>query len=94
MNPVALTIWACLTTAVILTVILVRYRRFQRLDLDLSQVISLILAVLGVVSSCELLYKAFTIQALKDLLGPDIVTLVIGAFAVIWVSAKEVWKLL
>ena len=62
MNPVALTIGACLTTAVILTVILVRYRRFQRLDLELSQVISLILAVLGVVSSCELLHKAFTIQ--------------------------------
>ena len=93
MNSVALTIWACLSTAVILTVILVRYRRLQRFDLELSQFISLILAVLGVVSSCELLHKAFTIQALRDLLGPDIVTLVVGAVAVIWVSAKEISKL-
>ncbi len=94
MNSVVLVAWLCLTLIVVLVVLLVRYRTQKPLNLELSQFVSLILAVLGVVSSCNLIYKAFTLQQLKDLLGPDIVTLIIGGIAVIWVSAKEVWKLL
>lgn len=93
MNQVVLVAWVCLSLVVVLVVLVVRHRSNKPLNLELSQIISLILAVLGVVSSCDLLYKAFTLQQLKDLLGPDIVTLIIGGIAVIWVSAKEVWKL-
>jgi hypothetical protein len=33
------------------------------------------------------------LKSLQDLLGADVVTLVVGGVAVIWVSAKEVWKI-
>jgi LPXTG-motif cell wall-anchored protein len=94
MEQTTLLLWAGLTAVVVVAVVLVRYKRRKRLDIELSEFIGLVAAVLGVVSSCQLLYKAFTLQALQDLLGQDIVTLIIGAIAVIWVSAKEVWKAL
>jgi uncharacterized membrane protein len=94
MDRSTLLIWAGLTAVVVVVVVLVRWRRRQQLDLELAEFVGLILAVLGVISSCQLLYKAFTLQALKDLLGSDIVTLIIGAIAIIWVSVKEVWKAL
>jgi hypothetical protein len=89
-----LLIWAGLTAVVIVVVVLVRWKRKQQLDIELAEFVGLILAVLGIISSCQLLYKAFTLQILKDVLGSDIVTLIIRAIAVIWVSAKEVWKAL
>ncbi|AFY88384.1 MULTISPECIES: hypothetical protein [Chroococcidiopsis] len=94
MDRSTLLIWAGLTAVVVVIVVLVRWRRKQQFDLELAEFIGLILAVLGGISSCQLLYKAFTLQALKDLLGSDIVTLIIGAIAIIWVSVKEVWKAL
>jgi uncharacterized membrane protein YqjE len=94
MDQIALVVWGSLTLAVIIAVLFVRRRKSKSLNLELSEFISLTLAVLGVISSCQLIYKAFTLEQLQDLLGADIVTLVIGGVAVIWVSAKEVWKLL
>ncbi|MUL35867.1 hypothetical protein [Gloeocapsopsis dulcis] len=94
MDQLTLLVWAGLTAVVVSVVVAVRWKRKTRLDIELSEFIGLVLAVLGVISSCQLLYKALTLQALKDLLGQDIVTLVIGAIAVIWVSVKEVWKAL
>lgn len=94
MNQVTLAIWACLTLVVILVVLLVRRRRSKSFSLELSEFISLTLAILGVISSLQLLCKAFTLEELQNLLGADVVTLVIGGISVIWVSAKEVWKLL
>jgi heme/copper-type cytochrome/quinol oxidase subunit 1 len=93
MSQTALFVWSCLTALAVATVLAARRRSSKSLKLDLSEFISLALAVLGVISSCQLLYKAFTLKTLQDLLGADIVTLVIGGVAVIWVSAKEVWKI-
>lgn len=93
MKSVVLVTWVCLTLIVAVAVIWERRRRGKQF-LNLTQFISLIIAVSSVISSCNLLYKALTLQALIDLLGPDIVILILGAIAVIWVSAKEVWKLL
>lgn len=92
MNSLVLSSWAVLCPIVVITVVFVRYRRNKRFDLELAECLSLLLAMLGMISSIELLHKAFTLKALQDLLGLDIVTLVIGAIAVIWVSAKEIWK--
>lgn len=94
MDQVTLLAWAGITAVVVLMVVVVRWKRKKRLDIELSEFVGLVLAVLGVISSCQLLYKALTLQALRDLLGQDIVTLVIGAIAVTWVSVKEVWKAL
>jgi uncharacterized membrane protein YqjE len=94
MDQIALVVWMSLTLVVIIAVLFIRRRKNKPLNLELSEFISLTLAVLGVISSCQLIYKAFTLEQLQNLLGADIVTLVIGGVAVIWVSAKEVWKLL
>lgn len=93
MDQISLLIWGGLTIVAILLVLLVRQRLNKPLQLDLSELISLALAVLGVLSSIQLIYKAFTLKQLQDLLGADVVTLVVGGIAVIWVSAKEVWKI-
>jgi hypothetical protein len=94
MDQIALVVWVSLTLVVIIAVLFIRRRKNKPFNLELSEFISLTLAVLGVISSCQLIYKAFTLEQLQDLLGADIITLVIGGVAVIWVSAKEVWKLL
>lgn len=94
MYQLTLLAWAGLTTVVVVVVVFVRYKRRKRFDLELSEFIRLVAAVLSVSSSCQLLYKAFTLQALQALLGQDTVTLIIGALALIWVSAQEVWKAL
>lgn len=94
MNQISLIVWGGLTVVAIVTVLLVRRRLNKPLGLELSEFISLSLAILGVMSSCQLIYKAFTLKPLQDLLGADIVTLVVGGVAVIWVSAKEAWKII
>lgn len=93
MNQISLIVWGSLTVVTIAVVLLVRRRLNKSLELELSEFISLSLAILGVMSSCQLIYKAFTLKPLQDLLGADVVTLVVGGIAVIWVSAKEVWKI-
>lgn len=93
MNQTSLIVWGGLTVAAMVTVLLVRRRLNKSLSLELSEFISLSLAILGVMSSCQLIYKAFTLKPLQDLLDADVVTLVVGGVAVIWVSAKEVWKI-
>ncbi len=61
-------------------------------DLDLSDFINIGVSLAGVVSSCGLIVLAFTSSELKDLLGADIVALVLGAIAVIWVSIQQIIK--
>lgn len=92
MGQTTLLLWTGLSFVVVVVVAFVRYKR--RKCLDLPEVVSLGVSTLGAVSSCQLLYKAFTLQALQDLLGQDIATLIIGAIAIIWVFVKEVWKAL
>lgn len=74
MDQLTLLIWAGLTAVIVLVVVIVRWKRKKQLDIELSEFISLVLAVLGVISSCQLLYKALTLQALRDLLGQDILS--------------------
>lgn len=92
MDSGSLLVWATVTAATILVVVAVRYKRNKKLDINLTEFVSLLLATLGIVSSCELLHKAFTIEALKEILGQDIVTLIIGAIVVLWISVNEVKK--
>ncbi len=88
-----LILWAFSTLMVILAVLIIRKRQQKSVNLELAQLISLALSTLGIVSSSQLLYKAFTFKDFQAILGADIITLVIGAVAVIWVSAKEVIKI-
>jgi uncharacterized membrane protein YqjE len=94
MSQIVLIIWVAITFVVLVSVLLIRRRKKKSLKLELTEFISLTLAILGIISSCQLIYKAFTVKPLQDLLGADVVTLVIGGIAVIWVSAKEIWKLI
>lgn len=94
MNQAALVRWVGLTLLVILAVLGIRYYRQKPLKIGLSELISLALAVLGFLSSLQLIYQAFASHELQELLGGNIVVLVIGGVAVIWVSIKEIWKLL
>ncbi|AFY62052.1 hypothetical protein [Synechococcus sp. PCC 6312] len=93
MSQGLLILWTVFTIVVILTVLILRKRQQKSVNLELAQLISLALSTLGIVSSTHLLYKAFTLRDFQEILGADIVTLVIGAVAVIWVSAKEVVKI-
>jgi hypothetical protein len=93
MDRLLLVIWGVLTGIAIVGVLLVRRHLNKPIGLELSEFISLALAILGVISSCQLIYKVFVLEQLRSLLGGDIVTLMIGGIAVIWVSAKEVWKI-
>lgn len=94
MDQAALVRWGGVTLIVVLVVLVIRYYRRKPLKLELSEIISLALAVLGFLSSFQLIYQAFTSQELQELLSGNIVVLVIGGVAVIWVSIKEIWKLL
>lgn len=91
-KSLVLSAWAALSPVVVGTVVYVRYRRSKQFDLELAECLSLLLAVMGVITSIELLFKAFTLPALQALLGLDIITLIVGAIGVIWVSVKEIWK--
>ncbi|MES1026500.1 hypothetical protein ABN584_26740 [Gloeocapsa sp. BRSZ] len=71
MDQVTLLAWAGITAVVVLMVVVVRWKRKKRLDIELSEFVGLVLAVLGVISSCQLLYKALTLQALRDLHACD-----------------------
>ena len=54
--------------------------------LGLIQFVNAAVASCGVLSSGRLIHLAATSQQLKTLLGSDIVTLFIGAAAIIWVT--------
>jgi hypothetical protein len=94
MNRTVLFVRGILTLIVVLVIFLIRKTLQKPLNLELQQIVRLSLAVLGVISSCQLIYKAFTLEQLYILLQSDIVVLVIGGVAVIWVSAKEIWSII
>lgn len=90
-----LLVWAGLSVVLLAVVARIRWKRNQKLDIELTEVISLVLVALGAIASCRLLYKIVTSQALRSLLELDeLAVLVIGVIAVSWVSAKEIWKIL
>jgi len=99
---VSLLVWLGATAIVLVYVLWVRSRHVpvssqgKPLEqLDLTNFVSLALSTVAVLSSLRLAYRAFTIQELQTVLGEeDLVPLVLGAAAVIWVSIKEIRKLL
>ena len=101
-TTLALVIWGAVTVAVLMYVLWVRSRSSPTTasgssmePLDLTNFISLALSTFAVLSSIRLVSRALTVQTLQTELGEeDLVALVLGAIAVIWVSLKEIRKLL
>lgn len=90
-----LLVWAGLSVVLLAVVARVRWKRNQKLNIELTEVISLVVVALGTIASCRLLYKIVTSQALRSLLELDeLAVLVIGVIAVTWVSAKEIRNIL
>jgi hypothetical protein len=101
-TTLSLVIWGAVTVAVLMYVLWVRSRSTPTTSsgssmepLDLTNFISLALSTFAVLSSIRLVSRALTVQTLQTELGEeDLVALVLGAIAVIWVSLKEIRKLL
>jgi hypothetical protein len=95
-NRIAL-IWLGLTLLFILTVWIVRVLHGRSLKLQLPQVFVLGLSAGAIMSGFQLLCKAITEQKLQsqDCLGgfENLVALMLGAVAVIWIAGSEVVKL-
>lgn len=85
-----LSAWAVLTT---LAFVIYYFRsKWKNQELDLSGFIKAALALVTLLSSCNLMYQAFTSQELKNILGLNITILLLGAIAVIWISIQEIWQ--
>ena len=87
-----LSVW-CSSTLLIFIVHFFLGRKRLTLDLQLSELIALALGIGSVVSSCSVLHKAVTSEYVRELMDFDILTLVLGAVSVIWVSAREIYNL-
>ncbi|MEK0192992.1 MAG: hypothetical protein EAZ98_16580 [Oscillatoriales cyanobacterium] len=85
--------WACLTFVTILSGMGSLYVRGRPIVLKLADFMNLALATTAIVSSCSLIYRAATLKELEILLGFDIVTLYLGAIAVIWLSTQQIWQI-
>ncbi|MGF1570008.1 MAG: hypothetical protein ACFCVD_18385 [Nodosilinea sp.] len=94
MSQSILTLWGLLASCLIVAVMAVKAWRRQRLKITLEDFIALALSSLGCISSLHLIYKAFSVEELREILEGDIVTLIIGGLAVLWVSGKEVIRIM
>jgi hypothetical protein len=86
--------WVCLTVLAVGSgnvACIVKKQPFK--PQELAEFMNLSLATAAVVSSISLIYRAITIRQLEDLLGFDLVTLYLGAIAVIWLSVQQVWQI-
>jgi hypothetical protein len=91
---VLLTLWASLTIlAICIGLGTLFYIKRKLVPLDLSAFMNLSLATAAIVSSGSLIYRAITVKELENLLGFEIVTLYLGAIAVIWLSAQQIWQI-
>jgi hypothetical protein len=90
---VLLASWGFLTSLVIFVGIVTLYTRKKPISLELPAFMNLNLATAAIVSSCSLIYRAITVKELENLLGFDIVTLYLGAIAVIWLSFQQIWQI-
>ena len=94
MDFIKIVIWAIFT----LLICIIRYLKTKGSDeidfLELTEFILLALAVASIVSSCHLLYLAFTSSELMELLGIDIIILILGSISVIWVSFQYIESIL
>jgi uncharacterized membrane protein YqjE len=94
MSQQALALWGILAASLVLIVLCVRTFRGRSLKISLEDFIALFLSSLGCISSFHLIYKAFSLKELQDILGGDVVTLIIGGIAVVWVSTKEIIRIM
>lgn len=94
MSQHTLLLWVGVSAVVVVAVVLFRWVFKKRFGIELSELLGLALAVLGTFSSFQLFYKALTFDAWQSCLGSDITALVFGAFALFWVSVKEIFKIL
>lgn len=94
MTQQSLVLWGILAVFLIGVVLCVRSFRGRPIKMRLEDLISLALSSLGLISSFHLIYKAFSLKELQEILGADIVTLIIGGIAVVWVSGKEIIRIM
>lgn len=87
-----LSVWGA-STLIIFIVHFFLGRKRRTLDLQLSELIALALGIGSVVSSCSVVHKAVTSEYVLELMDFDILTLVLGAVSVIWVSVREIYNL-
>ncbi|XZN95695.1 MAG: hypothetical protein ACM65K_22940 [Microcoleus sp.] len=91
-NQILVSSWACLTFVTIVLGMSSLYVRRRPIVLKLADFMNLALAT-AIVSSCSLIYRAATLKELEILLGFDLVTLYLGAIAVIWLSTQQIWQI-
>jgi len=94
MSQRTLALWGILAVSLAVIVLCVRALRGKPLKIYLEDLISLSLSSLVFISSVHLIYKAFSVEELREILEGDIVTLIIGGLAVLWVSGKEVFRII
>jgi len=88
-----LILWAILILFILAAYFIHRHRKKKCYELGLTEFVNTAMSSYAVIVSSELMYLAGTSQELKSLLGNDIVTLFVGALAVIWVSIQQILKL-
>ncbi|MDJ0581729.1 hypothetical protein [Crocosphaera sp.] len=85
--------WIFLTVIFILLGYFIYYRvnrSFKKLSL--TDFMNIALASAAIISSSRLIYRAVTSEELMKLLQFEIVTLFLGAVAVIWISLQQIWQ--
>jgi hypothetical protein len=82
--------WVSLTLVATIAGILSVYKRKKTIVLELPAFMNVSLSSAAIVSSCSLIYRAITLKELETLLQFDIVTLYLGAIAVIWLSIQQI----
>jgi len=94
MSQKTLALWGISAALLVVIVLFVRGFRGRSLKISLEDFIAVSLSSLGCISSFHLIYKAFSIKELQDILGGDVVTLIIGGISVVWVSGKEIIRIM
>ncbi len=88
-----LILWTILILFIFVAYFIHTHRKKKRYNLGLTEFVNTAMSSYAVIVSSEVMYLAGTSQELKSLLGNEIVTLFVGAFAVIWVSIQQILKL-
>jgi hypothetical protein len=66
------------------------YNQKKFVPLELTSFINLMLSAGSIVSACNLIYRLFIEKEIHILLGADTGALILGAIALIWVSAQSI----
>ena len=86
-------VWITLTFISLLFGDLIHYFLQRSLKkLSLNDLMNIALASAAITSSFSLIYRAITSEELIKLLQFEIVTLFLGAIAVIWISIQQIWQ--